>query len=114
MAKAQRLRLLIVLSVLLVALVAAAPSSAWDLESDTWVATDALGRHLPGYAECGGPKSDKTAGIFYFLWLGQHGTGGPYDITKLLAANPTNPAWGPVGDFHHIRMAFCATLFCMD
>ena len=58
-------------------------------------------RALPGYAECGPPRTGKYVGIFYFLWLGEHGTGGPYDITKLLAANPTNPAWGPAGAFHH-------------
>ncbi|MBN1125390.1 MAG: hypothetical protein JXA82_10305, partial [Sedimentisphaerales bacterium] len=38
---------------------------------------------------------------FYFLWLGQHGQRGPFDITRLLADNPTNPQWGPVGAFHH-------------
>ena len=37
--------------------------------------------------------------LFYFLWLGEHGTGGPYDITEILAANPTNPAYGPGGVF---------------
>ena len=73
----------------------------WDVMSDTWVATDALGRRLPTYAECGPPRPDKQTGIFYFTWLGQHGTGGPYDITKLLAANPTNPSWGPEYAFHH-------------
>jgi hypothetical protein len=77
------------------------PAADWDLKSDTWTATDALGRKLPGYNECGAPKSDKFVGIFYFLWLGQHGTGGPYDITKILAANPKNPQWGPPGAFHH-------------
>jgi len=71
-----------------------------DLYSDTWGAVDALGRRLPGYAECGPPR-DVTVGIFYFIWHGQHGTGGPYDITALLAANPTNPAWGPKKAFHH-------------
>jgi hypothetical protein len=72
-----------------------------DLYSDSWVATDALNRELPGYSECGPPREDRYVALFYFLWLGQHGTGGPYDITKLLAANPTNPAWGPPGSFHH-------------
>ena len=46
-------------------------------------------------------EADRYVGIFYFLWLGQHGTGGPYDISKILAANPTNPQWGPVSAFHH-------------
>lgn len=78
----------------------AAPES-WDVQSDTWVATDALGRTLPGYAECGPPRPDRVVGIFYFLWLGQHGTSGPFDITKLLAADPAQPQWGPAGAFHH-------------
>ncbi len=72
----------------------------WDLESDTWVADDALGRTLPGLAECGIPKANKTVGIFYFLWLnGAHA--GVFDITKILTANPTSPAWGPRWEFHH-------------
>lgn len=72
-----------------------------DLRSDTWVATDALGRTLPGYKECGSPRDGKFVGIFYFLWLGQHTTSGPWDITRILAANPDDPQWGPEGDFHH-------------
>ncbi|MEA3225795.1 MAG: hypothetical protein U9Q07_07570 [Planctomycetota bacterium] len=72
-----------------------------DLFSDTWVATDALGRQLPGYGECGSVREGRTVGIFYFLWLGQHGTRGPFDITELLAENPGDPKWGPSGAFHH-------------
>lgn len=72
-----------------------------DLYSDTWVATDGLGRKLATGAECGPPRSDRTVGIFYFLWLGQHGQAGPFDITRLLAADPENPKWGPQGVFHH-------------
>ena len=71
----------------------------WDLGSDNWVATDALGRKLPGYKECGPPRKDRYVGIFYFTW---HQPGpGPYDITKILADNPENPKWGPVNAFHH-------------
>ena len=44
-------------------------AKADDLLSDTWVATDAIGRELPGYNECGAPRSDRYVGIFYFLWL---------------------------------------------
>jgi hypothetical protein len=72
-----------------------------DLYSDTWVATDGLGRTLATGAECGPPRTDRTVGIFYFLWLGQHGQAGPFDITQLLAADPENPKWGPPGAFHH-------------
>jgi len=90
--------------VVLMAFVTALPAGASaprDLMSDTWVATDALGRQLPGYDDCGPVRASRTVGIFYFLWLGQHGTGGPFDITELLEADPEKPGWGPVGAFHH-------------
>jgi len=77
------------------------PAQGADLLSDTWVATDALGREVPGYEECGGPRNGRYVGMFYFLWLGQHSTSGPYDITELLAADPLDPAWGPRWHFHH-------------
>ncbi|HEX2988434.1 MAG TPA: hypothetical protein VHS06_09715, partial [Chloroflexota bacterium] len=95
-----RRNLLIVMLVLLLCAVRG-EAAVIDSKSDTWVATDAFGRTLPGYKECGPQRSGKFVGIFYFLWLGEHGTGGPYDISKLLAANPSNPAWGPVNAFHH-------------
>jgi len=72
-----------------------------DLYPDTWVATDALGRELPGYDQCGPPDANKTVGIFYFLWLGQHGTQGPFDITEILRKDPNHPQYGPVHAHHH-------------
>ena len=78
-----------------------------DIYSDTWVATDGLGRALPISAEVGLPREDKTVGIFYFLWLGRHGEQGPFDISKILRANPTainnplSPEWGKIGVPHH-------------
>ncbi len=88
--------------VTVIAIVASAGASApRDLMSDTWVATDALGRQLPDYDDCGPVRANRTVGIFYFLWLGQHGTGGPFDITELLGADPEKPGWGPPGAFHH-------------
>jgi hypothetical protein len=71
-----------------------------DLHSDTWVATDGLGRSLPTAADCRARRSDRYVEIFYFLWHGFHGTGGPYDITRILAADPDHPVWGPEGAFH--------------
>ena len=79
----------------------AARADTWDVESDTYVATDALGRKLSGCAASGPPRPDRYVGIFYFLWLDQHGTSGPYDITEILAENPGDPQWGPVQAFHH-------------
>lgn len=77
----------------------AAAGSEWDLYSDTWVATDALGRVLPTHAEVGPPRAGKTVGIFYFLWLGEHGRD-LYDLTKILAEDSVDPKYGPAGAFH--------------
>ena len=69
---------------------AARPAGALlrDVGSDTWVATDALGRATPGASECGPPRKDRTAGIFFFLWHGEHVGGGPFDVTRILAQDP--------------------------
>lgn len=78
-----------------------------DTQPDTWAAIDRLGRAVPIHEQVGGPRPGKSVGIFYFLWLGQHRTEGPYDITRILATQPdalqrptTNP-WGPEYRFHH-------------
>jgi hypothetical protein len=91
----------IVLLALIVFSTAANSAEVWDVKSDTWVATDALGRTLPGYKECGPPRQGKFVSMFYLLGHGQHGQQGPCDITKILAANPENPQWGPVMAWHH-------------
>lgn len=69
-----------------------------DLYADTWVATDALGRGLP--LDAPAPRADKVVGMFYFIWHGGHGTPGPFDISRLLAANPEAPALGGASAFH--------------
>lgn len=85
----------------------ATAAEPWDVQSDTWVATDALGRRLPTAEEAGLPRVGKTVGIFYFLWLGESGDEGPFDISKILAADPKaindpkSPLWGPLWAPHH-------------
>jgi len=63
------------------------------------VATDGLGRSLPVHARTGELKLNRSVGIFYFLW--NEGQNAIYDLTKLLTADPVNPAYGPPGSFHH-------------
>ena len=65
-----------------------------DLYSDTWVATDAIGRTMPTNAETGDIKDDKrrVVGIFYITWHTQniHSWKSPYaaDVTKILEQDP--------------------------
>lgn len=73
----------------------------WDVRSDTWAAADALGRVMPSHEDTGSPRSGKKVGIFYFMWLGKHGRGGPYDLTEMIAHNPSDPPFGPENAFHH-------------
>ncbi len=46
-------------------------------------------------------------GLFYFLWLGEHGRHKPYDVSKITAEHPDagqHPDadyWGGVGVYHH-------------
>lgn len=79
----------------------------WDVYSDTWAATDALGRTLPGTEQTGPPRADRTVALLYFLWLGRHGEAGPFDITEILEQDPValgnkaSPLWGAMGVPHH-------------
>ncbi|KAA6332802.1 hypothetical protein EZS27_018724 [termite gut metagenome] len=82
-----------------------------DLYPDTWVATDALGRAMPGFAEVGQVKTDqrRVVGIFYITWHddGKANLKAPYsgDVTKVLAQDPSarfdgnNPLWKE-GSYH--------------
>jgi hypothetical protein len=70
-----------------------------DMRSDAWVATDGLGRAVYQGKDVAYPRPDRTVGIFYFL--ANHVPNGPiYDNTKIIAANPTNPQYGPYGAAH--------------
>ena len=43
----------------------------WDNFSDTWVATDALGRTVATAETAGRPRQDRVVAMFYFLWHDQ-------------------------------------------
>ncbi|WP_344980364.1 hypothetical protein [Compostibacter hankyongensis] len=82
-----------------------------DLYPDTWVATDALGRTMPGEQEAGPPKKDhrRVVGMFYITWHSDQlaKLKSPYagDVTKVLAADPgarldaKHPLWKE-GSYH--------------
>lgn len=77
----------------------------WDIYPDTWVATDALGRTMPGQEDVGNIKNDKrrVVGIFYITWHSDHlaTLKSPYraDVSKVLEEAPearldaNHPAW---------------------
>ncbi|MCL2349098.1 MAG: hypothetical protein FWC50_12665 [Planctomycetaceae bacterium] len=80
---------------------------ASPVTNGVYAGIDALGRTLPMTGEVPPLRGDRTVCLFYFLWQGQHGTAGPYNISKIVAEHPEaifdaeHPAWGPVHAFHH-------------
>ena len=74
----------------------------YDPQSDTWVCDDDLGRSVAS-SDGGVSRSEideeAIVGMFYYVWHGQHGTE-TKDNTRLVAANPENPAFGGWGSFH--------------
>jgi hypothetical protein len=79
----------------------AAVATPVDIQPDTWVATDALGRTQPTTDETGPPKPDKWVGIFYWTWH-RPNPHGPNDNTKILAAAGDRPVtWPDHGAPHH-------------
>jgi hypothetical protein len=83
-----------------------------DLYSDTWVASDALGRKMPTFEMVGPVKKDqrRVVGIFYITWHTEDHFANfksPYsaDVSKILKADPSarldanNPLWTE-GSYH--------------
>ena len=83
--------------------------------SGGFAATDDVGRSLPTSLTTGiyGENGEHYVGLFYFLWHGEHGDAGIYDLEKIRAtygelakdANAKDPAtgnkiYGNVGDMH--------------
>lgn len=68
---------------------------------------DALGRPIPSPLAPKTARNNKYVGIFYFVWLGEHGRHKPYDITKISRADPDagyrteSDIWGGIGTYHH-------------
>jgi len=84
-----------------------------DLYPDTWVATDALGRIMPGTEQTGPLKPDKqrVVGIFYVTWhsdqLAKLKTAGYKNVTDILKKNPDarfdgkSKDWENGGGYYH-------------
>lgn len=115
-AMTRRKLFLVLWSLLLVSVAVSAQTST----PFTWTAQDALGRRIGTSEQYGPHRNGKTVGMFFVIWHGAHGydryetlpdmdvltprpndTLSPYDIQKLLDADPQHPKYGPVGAFHH-------------
>lgn len=65
------------------------------------------------------PKPNQV-GLFYFLWLGEHGKAGPFDVSKIVAEHPDagyHPKaeyWGGYGVYHHWGEPFYGYYFSDD
>ena len=78
--------------------------------SDTWVATDALGRKLPDHAVAGDLRPDRAVAMFYWTWhIGGNTDLGPANVNEIITRHPdavndyNHPVWkevGPVGGYH--------------
>lgn len=85
------------------------------------MAVDALGRPTPD-TRSGAPaaRENRLVGLFYFLWLGEHGKHKPYDISKIVAADPDighkpdSPLWGGYGVYHHWGEPFYGYYYSND
>ena len=84
------------------ALVLGGPAPAQTVGSDSWAATDALGRKVRDYKEAGAKKSDKFVAMFYWTWH-QGNDDTTYrvkNITEIVRQHPEamkdyhHPAWG--------------------
>ncbi len=77
------------------------------MQSGLLMATDALGRTVADDKSAPTAKKDRYVGMFYFLWLGEHGRNKPYDVSKIVAADPEagyhtdSELWGPETAYHH-------------
>ena len=84
------------------ALLLGGTAPAQTVGSDSWAATDALGRKVRDYKEAGAKKSDKFVAMFYWTWH-QGNDDTTYrvkNITEIVRQHPEamkdyhHPAWG--------------------
>ena len=74
--------------------------TAQPVNSDSWAATDALGRKVRSYADAPAKKADKFVAMFYWTWHREENCQ-PMNISEVLRDHPEalwdyeHPAWGP-------------------
>ncbi len=73
---------------------------------DRFVATDGLGRTLPGYAEAGEVRENKYVGVFFHTWHDWDATRGSRNVQQIMDKNPdavkdfNSPDWGTCPIYH--------------
>ncbi len=85
------------------------------------MAVDALGRPTPD-TQTGAPnvRKNRLVGLFYFLWMGEHGRHKPYNISEIVAKDPDvgqkpdSPLWGGYGVYHHWGEPFYGYYYSND
>ncbi len=71
------------------------------------MAVDGLSRKLSDSLTVPAKRENRQVGLFYFLWLGEHGRHRPYDISKIVSEhenagyNLDPSVWGRIGAYHH-------------
>lgn len=65
--------------------------------SDTWVATDSLGRTLPNHDQVGNIKEDKYVAMFYWTWhTERNADGGVVNVNQIVSKYPE-----AINDYNH-------------
>ncbi|WP_339740079.1 hypothetical protein, partial [uncultured Sunxiuqinia sp.] len=90
------------LSLIVILSITAIKAQEQRVNSDHWVATDALGRKVADYSTAGQKKKDKTIAMFYWTWHQQSNdtTYAVKNITEIIREYPealkdyNHPAWG--------------------
>ena len=85
------------------------PAASQEVNPDSWVATDALGRKVRTYGEAPAKRDGKFVAIFYWTWhTFHHDEKFPvYNISEILRDHPeaikdyNHPAWGPTGPHYY-------------
>ena len=63
-------------------------AGTYSEKNGSFAAVDDLGRALALDNDTQDLRENRKVGIFYFLWIGEHGTDGPYDISAIAKAHP--------------------------